>query len=185
MVVGDSDFIADPYSIRRINLFGSQMMQPINDNLAFVLNSVEFLSGSQDLIRIRSRGQFSRPFTTVQGMLKEAQVKYQAEEKRLSEKLTQVRKQLKELEQNSPSKAGGGGQRLLLSTEMVSAVEKFREEERATSKALREVRNVLRQDIKSLGNTLLILNLLLIPVIIGIFGYVRIRARSRRSGRHG
>ena len=181
ILVGDADFIADQFSVRTVNVLGRNMAQPINDNLIFVLNAVEFLSGNQNLIAIRSRGKFSRPFTTVLDLQKDAQSRYQAQEELLSKKLEDVQKKLKDLESASPT-AQGENQRFMLTPEMMKEVEKFREEERNTQLALRDVRKVLRQDIENLGRTLLAVNLLLMPVLVAILGFVGYYRRTKRSG---
>ncbi|MBI4084012.1 MAG: Gldg family protein, partial [Candidatus Lambdaproteobacteria bacterium] len=180
ILVGDADFMADQFSVQTVNLLGRPIIQPINDNVILVLNAVEFLSGNQNLIGIRSRGKFSRPFTTVLSLQQEAQSRYQVQEEQLSQRLEQVQKRLAELE--SSKTTGGESQRFILTPEMLKEVEKFREEERQTQQALREVRKVLRQDIEELGNRLLLTNLLAMPLFVLIFGFVIITRRIRKSG---
>lgn len=177
VLIGDADFIGDPFAVQPVNFFGQQMMQPINDNLSFFLNAVEYATGNQNLIAIRSRGQFSRPFTRVLELQTEAQRKYQQEEKALTEKLERVRKQLSSVE---GQRGGEGG--VLLTPEAVQEIQKYRQEEQRTRTALREVRRELRQDIEALGNRLLLFNLLTIPIVVGLVGSVIIYRRSKRKG---
>ncbi|MCZ6748355.1 MAG: GldG family protein [SAR324 cluster bacterium] len=179
MVVGDADFMHDQFSVQRVSLFGRPIIQPINDNLIFLLNAVEFMSGSRDLIDIRSRGTFSRPFTTVLDLQQAAQEKYQQQEKQLSDQLEQVRERLSKLE---TAQGEEGNQRVILTPEILAEVEQFREEERRTQKALREVRKVLWQDIENLGRTLLALNLLAVPLLVAIIGFAGYYRRVKRSG---
>lgn len=175
LLVGDADFIADRFSVQVVNFFGNQVVQPVNDNLNFILNAVEFMTGSQDLIHIRSRGQLSRPFTRLQGLQAQAAAKYQQQEQLLSKRLEEVKKKLTELEsQKQP------GQKLTLSTAQLEEVNKFRREEARVRQQLREVRRVLRQDIDNLGNWLLAINLLAMPVVVAAAGSVVIVRRSRR-----
>ena len=176
-IIGDADFLGDQFSVREVNFFGQRVQQPINDNLAFFLNTVEFALGNQNLINIRSRGQLSRPFTRVQELQAQAQRRYQQEEQKLSERLEEVRNKLKVLEGET-----GGGKQPILSPTIVDEIQKFRAEEQHTRSALREVRKVLRQDIESLGNRLLLINLLLVPVLVAIVGFVVILRRAKRKG---
>ncbi len=178
LLVGDADFVGDRFSVRASNFFGQTIYAPLNDNLNFLLNAVEFMSGNQELIHIRSRGQISRPFTRVAGLQVSAQQQYQEEEKTLSDSLANVRERLRELESKKPQ-----GQRVILNSEQVKEIQGFRLEEAQTRRALREVRKVLRQDIEALGNTLLVINLLAMPFVVAVFGFVAIIRRSRRSGR--
>jgi ABC-type uncharacterized transport system involved in gliding motility auxiliary subunit len=175
LLVGDADFIADRFSVQVVSFFGNQVAQPINDNLSFVLNAVEFMTGSQDLIHIRSRGQLSRPFTRLQAIQVRAAVRYQLQEQLLSKRLDEVKRKLTELEtQKQP------GQKLILSPAQLEEVNKFRREEAQVRQQLREVRRVLRQDIDNLGNWLLALNLLLMPLVVAGVGVAVILRRARR-----
>jgi ABC-type uncharacterized transport system involved in gliding motility auxiliary subunit len=177
LLVGDADFIADRFSVQVSNFFGNTIVQPINDNLAFILNAVEFMAGSQDLIQIRSRGQVSRPFTRVADMQLQAARKFQEREQFLTKRLEDVKKKLDTLESQKQS-----GQKLVLTPAQVQEVRQFREEEARVRIELREVRKVLRQDIEALGNVLLAVNLLLIPIVVTVCGFVVIARRSRRRG---
>lgn len=179
VLVGDVDFIADQFSVDVVNFFGSQVLQPKNDNLNFMLNTVEFMLGSQDLIHVRSRGKFSRPFTKVAELQVGAAQKFKAEEQRLSKQLDEVKQRLEQLQKQNPAK---GDNKRLLSSEQLEAVKQFREEEARTKRALREVRKLLREDIESLGNTLLMVNLLVVPLMVGVFGFVVISRRMMRRG---
>lgn len=177
LVVGDADFMADQFSVERVNFFGNIIMRPINDNLNFVLNAVEFLAGDQALIHIRSRGKFSRPFTLVAELETKAAERYLKEEQQLSDQLESVKQKLAAIEREKPE-----GQQVLLSPEQLEAVKSFRLEEQRTRKALKEVRKVLRQDIETLGNQLLAFNLLLMPLLVSLVGFVIILRRTRRKG---
>ncbi|MCZ6531856.1 MAG: GldG family protein [SAR324 cluster bacterium] len=177
LLVGDADFLADRFSVRSMNFFGQPVLSPLNDNLNFVLNATEFMVGNQELIHIRSRGQISRPFTKVAELQVSAQMKYQEREKKLSETLREVQERLAEL-QNEKT----GAQKVLLNPAQFAEVKKFRMEEVRTRKALREVRKVLRQDIESLGNRLLLINLLAVPLLVALFGFITIIRRTIRSG---
>ena len=177
VLIGDADFIADQFSVQQVNFFGNVVTRPINDNLSLVLNAAEFLSGNQALIHIRSRGKFSRPFTRVAALQARAAARYNQQEQRLSDKLDEVKKKLSELERQRPK-----GSDLMLSPAQMDAVRQYRLEEQRTRHALREVRKVLRQDIEQLGNLLLALNLLAVPLLVAGAGFVIILRRSRRSG---
>jgi gliding motility-associatede transport system auxiliary component len=64
----------------------------------------------------------------------------------------------------------------------MDAVRQYRLEEQRTRHRLREVRKVLRQDIERLGNLLLVINLLAMPLVVALVGFVTIFRRARRSG---
>ena len=132
---------------------------------------------------IRSRGKSSRPFTQVQAMQVQAQMKFQDQESRLQATLNQVQKQLNELLESSGNK---GKSEVILPSEMQLEIKRFRKEERQTRKKLREVRKVLRQDIESLGNRLTTINMLAVPLLVGIIGIFFYRSRTQgRSSKAG
>ena len=60
------------------------------------------------------------------------------------------------------------GQKMILTQEQQTEIRNFRAEELKTRKRLREVRKILRQDIEILGNQLLAVNILAIPILIAL-----------------
>jgi len=177
LLFSDVDFLSDQFSVQKLNFLGQTIIQPRNDNLNLMLNAAEHLSGNEALMSIRSRGRFSRPFTRLLAMQRQAQLRHQTEEKLLLSQLEEVQQRLNSLLES----AGEQGQsEVLLPPEVQVEIEKFREEERQARRKLREVRKILRQDIERLGQGLLLLNMLLVPLIVGIIGLIVYRLRTRR-----
>ena len=180
LLFSDVDFLSDQFSVQKLNFLGQTIIQPRNDNLNLMLNAAEHLSGNEALMSIRSRGRFSRPFTRLLAMQRQAQLRHQTEEKLLLSQLEEVQQRLNSLLES----AGEQGQsEVILPPEVQVEIEKFREEERQARRKLREVRKILRQDIERLGQGLLLLNMLLVPLIVGIIGLIvyRLRTRLRRK----
>ncbi len=92
IVTADVDFLSDALAYQR-TFFGLSAM---GDNGAFVLNALEELSGSTDLIRLRSRGNFKRPFTRVDQIEKQAEEKTAEEEARIMAEIKGFEQQLNE-----------------------------------------------------------------------------------------
>ena len=177
LLFSDVDFLSDQFSVQKLNFLGQSIIQPRNDNLNLMLNAAEHLSGNEALMSIRSRGRFSRPFTRLLAMQRQAQLRHQTEEKLLLSQLEEVQQRLNSLLES----AGEQGQsEVILPPEVQVEIEKFREEERQARRKLREVRKILRQDIERLGQGLLLLNMLLVPLIVGIIGLIVYRLRTRR-----
>lgn len=166
ILVADVDMLADRFCTRDINIFGQTMTQPINQNISFTLNMIEQLCGSEALIGLRSRNSFNRPFERVKEMEKEATIKWQEEEERLAQKLQATQSRLAALQQTQ----GNNDQQLMLTPEQEKEIKKFREEVFQTQQSLKEVRKNLRKDIEKLGIRLKIINILLIPLLVAIFG---------------
>ncbi len=165
LIVADSDWLFDDYSVRKQEIFGQTAVEPLNDNLAFASNSVEFLGGSQDLISIRGKGNSLRPFTVVRQMEIEAQKKYQERLTALDARLQQVQTKLTELRGKKNT-----GNRLVATPEMAKAIEDFQKQSTVMRAERREIRRSLREEIERLENRLLVINLLAAPLLLGVFG---------------
>ena len=174
LVIADTDFLFDDYSVRKFNFFGQTAAEPFNDNLAFAANAVEFLGGSPDLISIRSKGTSLRPFTVVRKMEAEAQRQYQSKLTELDERLQEVQSKLTELQSKT-----GESNRLVASPEVTQAIEDFQKQQAAIRGERREIRRALREDIDRLENKLLVVNLLATPLLVGAFGVWFYRSRRR------
>ncbi len=184
VVVSDVDFLADPYSVVVQSLLGTRVVSLLNDNLVFAANTVEILAGSDDLIALRSRGRFTRPFTKVQDIEAKAHEKWKAEEERLKAKLNQANLRLSQLQSGSSQ----SGELVGFNNEMLEEIEQYRNERKEAQKRLREVRRNLREDKERLGNRLFLANTFIVPVILiflSIFMYRRRgigkRTRSARD----
>lgn len=175
LLITDADFIADTFSVERFNLLGQTLIQPKNDNLNFIVNMIEFLGGAETMMKIRSRGRFTRPFDRFETLLADAQSQYQEAEEKLSANLKEVQEKLSRLNVEK------GTNKVVLTKEQIDQIKQFREEEKKTKSELREIRKLLRQDIEFEKTSLTLVNLLLVPVlltVIGLFIYYR-RVRSR------
>jgi ABC-type uncharacterized transport system involved in gliding motility auxiliary subunit len=165
LIIADTDWLLDDYSVRRLNFLGTAAYEPLNDNLAFAGNALDFLSGSQDLISIRGKGTSLRPFKVVHDMEVRAQQKYQEQLTALEARLNKVQSQLTELEDK---KTEGG--RPIATPEIARSIEDFRRQQAKLRGERREIRKSLREGIAALQNRLLLLNLLATPALVGAFG---------------
>jgi len=174
LLITDVDFIHDQFSVEKFNLLGQVFSQPRNDNLNFMVNMVEFLGGAEEMMTIRSRGRFSRPFTRFQELEKMAQIKYQEEEAKLSAKLREVQEKLSQLNVQK------GTNKIVLTKEQIDNIKQFRDQEKMTKAALREIRKLLRQDIETEKMGLIVVNLLAVPVILIFLGLLLNFRRFRK-----
>lgn len=173
ILIGDSDFLANDFSVQIMNLFGMRAMNQINDNLSLLFNAVDSLSGNPALIALRGRGTGVRPFKRVQEIEVQAQAAYQEQLQTLEDRLAGVRQQLAELQQRTPQSG------MLIADEATEqAIEQFRLEEAEVRAEQRQIRKSLREDIEALNLRLALLNLLLAPLCITIGGIWYLRKRS-------
>lgn len=168
LIVADSDFLADRFAVREVEVFyGFKSLQAINDNLAFLANAVEKLSGGVELISIRSRGASRRPFTKVDELEFKAMTAWRAEEERLAAELQQTQQQLAELQNQKQ-----GSQKFILSPEQEKAIQRFQQKQTDVKAQLKQVRRNLNRDIETLGVRIKVLNIIGIPVLVILFGVV-------------
>lgn len=165
VVVTDVDLLADQYNFQEINIFGFRAYRPFNNNIDFVLNVVDQLAGDPNLIAIRSRAKFERPFVVVKELERRAQERWLAHERELSEELQTLRRQLAELQAKRDDK-----QRFILTAEQQQKIEQFRQRQVEVAKQLKEVRKNLRRDIDALGLRLKIYNMAVVPFGVCMFG---------------
>jgi len=175
IIVADTDMLEDKHWVRVQNFFGNQIAMPLANNDVFILNAIENLSGSNDLISLRSRSKSARPFLKVEELKREAEKRFQDQEKELQEKLQQAERKLAELQRKQD-----GASSMILTSEQKQEIAKFRQEQIDTRKALRNVQHELVKSIESLGTTLKVINIGLMPLIVIVFAiFVAMRRASR------
>ncbi len=174
--VADTDILNDMFWVRTQSFFGVEIPQPIANNGDFVINALENLSGNTDLISLRSRGEFSRPFEVVETIRREAEDKFRDRERELQAKLTETEQRILALQRES------GESDLILSKEQSAEIDKFQTEQLKTRKELRAVQHELQKNIESLGTKLKFINIGLMPLLIMFFaifiGLYKSRKRS-------
>ncbi len=179
-VVADADMLTDRMWAQRRQFFGRTIVQPFAGNRDFVINLVDNLFGSTDLISIRSRASYSRPFTRVREIEEEASRKYRDTEQSLQNELKETETKLQELQQERDDR-----QSTLLTVSQRQEVRKFREKKVEIRKKLRNVRHQLVKDIENLGARLKLINVITMPLIVTvaalIMGFVRVRRRKQSA----
>lgn len=179
VIIADTDLFSDRLWVRLQNIFGTIVASPTSDNGSLIANLADNLSGSSDLISIRGRGEYRRPFTVVEDLMKKAEERFAGKQKELQEQLAQTEQRLAQLQQAS---ADGQSDALILSQEQRAEIEKFQQERVRVRRELRDVRRDLRRDIESLDARLKFYNILLVPILVGMVavGVGAYRARRRR-----
>ena len=178
IVIADTDLLTDRMWVQVQDFFGERIPQPWADNGGLAINALDNLSGSEALISVRSRGDFSRPFTVVENLQRVAERRYRASEQRLQQQLAETERRLAELQQGQdPS------QMTEMTAEQQEAVQRFLDEKLAIRKQLRDVRFKLNADIEELGTRLKVINIALVPALLtlGVLLWWLFRRLRRRS----
>lgn len=176
IIVADTDVLSNRLWVQVNDFFGQQIATPFANNGDLVVNLVDNLMGNADLISIRSRGQYSRPFTTVDELERNAQASFMDKEEELTLRLKETEKQLLELQSMKD-----GNDDLVLSADQLKGLVRFQQQKLKIRKELRDVQHQLNQDIESLGSSLKLINIFAVPFLLTVMliGF-RIR-HSRRE----
>jgi ABC-type uncharacterized transport system involved in gliding motility auxiliary subunit len=177
VVFADTDMLEDRFWVQVQNLLGTRLAVPTAGNGSLVINALDNLTGSNDLISVRNRGQFSRPFTRVDALREQAELSFRNKERELLARLEETEQRLATLEQGRQAEGSG----LLLSLEQQQEIERFRQQKVQIRADLRRVRHELRRDIESLETRIKFANIVLVPLLIGLGGVlVALRQLHRR-----
>jgi ABC-type uncharacterized transport system involved in gliding motility auxiliary subunit len=177
IVVADVDILSDRLWVQQQNFLGQRIANAFASNGAFVVNALESLLGSAELIAVRSRATYSRPFTKVEELRVEAEAEYRETEQRLQNELSETERRLGEL-QSSREDTGN----ILMSPEQQTEVDRFIDQRTAIRKELRAVQRNLDKNIEQLGTRLKIINTALVPTLLTVFVLFAVWRRSRREG---
>jgi ABC-type uncharacterized transport system involved in gliding motility auxiliary subunit len=175
VVIADTDVLSDMMWVQQRNFFGQTIAQPFANNGEMVWNALDNLGGSNDLISIRARAAYSRPFERVEALRRTADAQFRSTEQQLEAQLQQTEEQLNKLQTGQP-----GGSEAILSPEAAQAIDRFQEEKLRIRKELRSTKAQLEQDIKSLGFRMKLYNVLLMPLLVTAFGLLVALWRKRR-----
>lgn len=176
LLFADTDLLSDRLWVQVQSFFGQKMMNPFANNGDLVINAVDNLSGSSDLISIRGRGTSHRPFTKVEELKAAADDRFRFKEKELQQQLGDTERKLADL-QSGKSK----DQAFVLSLEQKKELDNFLKRKVEIRKELREVRRQLDADIEALGSRLKFLNIALVPILLtlGALGYAGWKTKQR------
>ena len=166
VLVGDSDMLADEFSLRKMQGPFGDLVSPMNANLDFAENLVEQMAGDSNLIGLRSRASLSRPFTRVKQLEAAAEASGEAKIDALQQSLTETQQRLGELQQQKT----GQDQQYILSPEQRAEIENFRKQQAEVSRELRQAQKDLRREVVSLETRLTWLNILAMPLAVTLAG---------------
>src|SRR5215472_5135956 len=176
VVFADTDMLQDFMWVREQNFFGQRMTQAWASNGDLVENALDNLAGSADLISVRGRATFQRPFDRVDRLRRAADERLHAKEQELEEQLRDTETKLTAL-QSKKDKAST----LILTPEQEQEIEHFQTEKVRIRKELRAVRAGLNEDIERLGTTLKVINIVVVPLVFAVIALlVWLWRRQRR-----
>jgi ABC-type uncharacterized transport system involved in gliding motility auxiliary subunit len=180
VVIADTDLLADYLWVHAQDFFGQRLVQAWASNGDLVLNALDNLAGSADLISVRGRATFTRPFERVERLRRAADERFHAKEQELEQQLQATEQKLTQLESKGGSEKGA----VIVTPEEQQEIEHFEQEKLRIRKELRAVRAGLDAEIQRLGTTLKIVDIIVIPAAFALLalGFAAWRRRRPHGG---
>ncbi len=182
IAVADTDLWDDNWWVEVSEYRGQRIAVPTADNGNLVMAAIDNMTGSGDLISLRSRSKSSRPFLVVQELMRAAESRYLEEEQRLKTELQASERRLAEMERpvaGVPKPDGGAGE-ALVTPEQEAEIARARAQISQTRNALRNVQHSLRSDVESLQDRLRFINIALTPFLVGVAAILLAQWRNHR-----
>ena len=163
IVITDTDILSDRLWVSENNLYGESVFNAQASNGDFFSNIIDELSGSDDLISIRSRGMVSRPFTKVDQIRRISELKYRDSQAQLLLNLETLQTKINKIQET-----GQKPEDLLKNPEYKALItEKIK-----LRKNLRRIQQGMNEQVEQLGRNIKLLNIFLIPIILLIIAFV-------------
>jgi ABC-type uncharacterized transport system involved in gliding motility auxiliary subunit len=157
-------------------VFGQPFAVAWANNGDLLANALDNLAGSEDLINVRGRQSFFRPFTRVDELRRRADERLREKEQELDGELRDTEQKLTKLE----AARGDAGAGLVLTPQQQAELERFQAERLRIRRELREVRRGLDVEIDRLGTVLKAVNIALVPALLAIGAILLVWLRRRR-----
>jgi ABC-type uncharacterized transport system involved in gliding motility auxiliary subunit len=173
-LLGDSDFLYDPYCVRVDRMF--RVAVPFNGNLSLGQNLVEQVAGDSSLIGARSRATVRRPFTVIQEKQAEAAKKFQAEIARFQKEVDEAGSKISQIQSRKE-----GNQKFILSPEAKAEYDNLVKKQADANRQLRKVRKDLRQEVEALEFNTKLLNIAGMALVVTGVGIALAVIRMRKT----
>lgn len=181
IAIADVDMLQDRFWVQLQDFYGQQIAYNTSDNINFLINAIDEMSGSNSLISVRSRAGYSRPFDRVLAIQREAEKRYRTKERELQKELKEGEQRIARMQ---VERSGSGDE--ILNPEQQKEIAEVRLLVNKTQQQLRDVQGNLLKDIDTLDTQLKFINIGLVPLIVVIIAMVSgwMRIRKRTQGRN-
>ena len=179
MVFADVDFISDQVAFQNTP-FGAVAL---NDNHKVLLNAVDYLFGSEELMKVRSKPTIQRPFTLFDEIEAQADRQTQEREKELRAEIASFEEQLRDKQADLGSQNAA-----LFQKQVQDEVEQLNDRIRDANRELLDIRKAKRAALESEEARVRFATLGTTPLLVfglGLILFFRRRLRdasARRSG---
>lgn len=176
LLVGDTDFLADPFAGQVEEIQGQTVFTPFNNNIGLLLNGIDYLREDFQLSESRARTVTERPLLHLLQLERNAEKKYE-------NRMIHLESELKKF-QEGPSLDPNfeDNQKRLMTPEFRERLAARENAVRQTEKELRELRRKLREDLGHLKSKVKWINIAVVPGCIMIAGWIFLRRRRKATG---
>jgi len=189
VLVGDVDFLHEGiHQLTQLRVFNIS-------NFDFLLNLIDYMTGDQDLLLIRGRGNRSRPLKKLNEMEEKATASIQSQIKELEKKQEDANKELADVEKrineqlNNAIRSGQTGMiQIQISEEdkrkLTNARAEADQQVKDAAKSIRRIKKKRTGAVNDLRNRIKWMNIAGMPLIITAFGIgVAIRRKQKTQAR--
>lgn len=173
VVVADADLLGDFFWVDMRTEGERRVAQTIADNGNFFINTLDQLTGGTDLLSIRSKGSYQRPFDVVRDLRREAEERLRKKEAELQNELKTAQEKIKTL---------GGIDQITADTvvnkQQQDAIYRFQERIAQIRGELRDVRSNLNTEIDDLGSRVKAINIGSMIFLVAFAGLVVVGIRK-------
>jgi ABC-type uncharacterized transport system involved in gliding motility auxiliary subunit len=184
LVVADTDVLDDRFWTQMREFYGRRVSVPTAGNGDFVVNAVDALTGSSDLLGLRGRGSSYRPFEVIEQIKRDADRRFQSKEQELRKALEETEQKLKVLRERS---VGAGAQNgavpAALTEEERQQIATYQRQILKLRSDLREVQRSLREEVEQLETKVLFANIVAMPLVVAFAAILIAAWRAMRRRR--
>lgn len=173
LVFADVDFISDPLAFQN-TILGAVAL---NDNHKILLNAADYLFGSQELMKVRSKKTIRRPFTLFDEIEEQADAASLERESNLRAEIERFQEQLRD-------KQSTAGNVALLKKQVQDEVDELNRRIRESDRELREIRKEKRSALEGEESRVRFAVMGAMPLLVFLLGmtlFVRRRLRMREA----
>ena len=161
IVVADTDFIYDTFWSQSYSILDNIYVLPMYDSANFVLNSLDYLSGSDDLVSLRGKRQKNRIFADMEKLRKQNMLDFQKKEHQLFEKINQTKKDLEEITTKRNFE-----ERSKFTPDELALIAKTRQNLQNMMIQLRDIRSNMHNSLQNQILKIKIVNIVTVPLLI-------------------
>ncbi len=161
IVVSDTDLLYDTFWSKTINTNDGNIIIPLFDNINFVLNSLDVLTGNNDLLDLRGKTAKSRKFYKIEQKRREAQFDFAIKEQDIFDKIDQTKKGLVEIwnKKNYENRQN-------FTPDELSIISNIRKNLNSLKKELNQIRKDINKYVNKIDILIKFFNIYAIPLLI-------------------